>query len=129
MTIVLLTLAVACAAFCVWLTVRIVNRREKPGKAFWITVAIVGVLAAYPLSFWPAVHLYARGVIPEQSMIVVYRPIRGLLHAVVRHNDRSKYVAFGSERVQMVMQQLVACLYGPAAPRRTASRLNVQPRD
>ncbi|MBI3864752.1 MAG: hypothetical protein HY290_22980 [Planctomycetia bacterium] len=38
MTMVLLILAVACGAFCVWLTVRIVNRREQ--WTAWTVVAI-----------------------------------------------------------------------------------------
>jgi hypothetical protein len=31
--------------------------RKKPGVAFWATVALVAVLAAYPLSFGPACWL------------------------------------------------------------------------
>ena len=38
MTTLLPTLAVAFAAFCVWLTVRIVNRRE--GRAKWIALGL-----------------------------------------------------------------------------------------
>jgi len=46
-------LAVAFAAFSVWLTVRIVNRRERWAK--WTLVgAIVGVPLLYILSFGPA---------------------------------------------------------------------------
>ena len=39
MTILVPVLAVACAAFCVWLTVRIVNRQERWAK--WTAVAII----------------------------------------------------------------------------------------
>jgi hypothetical protein len=52
MTALLSTLAVAFAAFCVWLTVRIVNRRERWAKR--TAVSLVVVLVGYPLSFGPA---------------------------------------------------------------------------
>ena len=42
MTIFLPTLAVAFAAFCVWLVVRIVNRRERWAK--WTLAVVVGCL-------------------------------------------------------------------------------------
>jgi hypothetical protein len=44
MTIILPTLAVACGALCVWLTVRIVNRRER--WAIWSLITVVA-LAVY----------------------------------------------------------------------------------
>lgn len=50
MTIIIPTLAVAFAAFCVWLAVRIVNRRERWAKR--LAVALVLTLA-YPMSFGP----------------------------------------------------------------------------
>jgi hypothetical protein len=53
MNIVVLTLAVAVAAVCVWLIVRIINRREPWAK--WTLVAVVvGVPVVYVLSFGPA---------------------------------------------------------------------------
>src|SRR5512144_358113 len=52
MTILLPALAVAFAAFCVWLTVRIINRRERWAK--WTVVAVVGLPVLYILSFGPA---------------------------------------------------------------------------
>jgi len=51
MPIVLSVLAVAFAALCVWLTVRIVNRRERWAK--WTAVAAVGPALLYVLSFGP----------------------------------------------------------------------------
>jgi hypothetical protein len=44
-TILLSTLAVAFAAFCVWLTVRIVNRRERWAK--WTLAVVVGLPVLY----------------------------------------------------------------------------------
>jgi len=51
MTIIFSTLAAAFGAFCVWLTVRIVNRRERWAK---LTAVFVIVVLGYPLSY-PAV--------------------------------------------------------------------------
>jgi len=56
MSIALPALAVAFAAFCVWRAIRLVNRRERLGRRFWITVALV-VLVGYPLSFGPVYWL------------------------------------------------------------------------
>ena len=52
MTFVLSTLAVAFAAFCVWLTVRIVNRRER--WEMWMLAAVVGLPLFYVASAGPA---------------------------------------------------------------------------
>jgi hypothetical protein len=43
---------VAYAAFCVWLSVRIVNRRERWAK--WTLAVVVGLLVLYVASFGPA---------------------------------------------------------------------------
>jgi len=51
MSILLPTLAVTFAAFCVWLTVRIVGRRERWAK--WTLGSIAVVLVLYPLSLPP----------------------------------------------------------------------------
>ncbi len=52
MNMALLIVAVAFAAFCIWLGVRIFNRREKWAKR--TAVATVMVMILYPLSFGPA---------------------------------------------------------------------------
>lgn len=60
MNMILPVLAVALAAFVVWLGVRIVNRRER-----WAKRTAIGLLAGLPLlyllSFGPAVWLTGRG--------------------------------------------------------------------
>jgi hypothetical protein len=76
MTILLPALAVAFAAFCVWLTVRIVNRRERWAK--WTLAAVVGVPVLYVLSFGPAVYMAARGLLPNwasNALDIAYRPL------------------------------------------------------
>ena len=52
MAIVLSIFGIAIAAFCVWLTVRIVNRRERWAK--WTLASVFGVPLLYVLSFGPA---------------------------------------------------------------------------
>jgi hypothetical protein len=58
--VLLQALAVALAAFSIWLTVRIVNRRERWAK--WTAVGLVVVLLAYPLSFGPVCWLNSQPV-------------------------------------------------------------------
>jgi len=57
MSIVFTALAVAFAAFCVWLTVRIVNRREKWTK--WTLTAVLAVAFLAP----PVSYPWAKGVL------------------------------------------------------------------
>jgi hypothetical protein len=74
MSILLPALAVAFAAFCVWLAVRIVNRRTPPKlKPLMITAVVVAVVA-YPLSIGPVAYLVLTGRLPEQCMWI-YRPL------------------------------------------------------
>jgi hypothetical protein len=114
MTILLPSLAVTFAAFVVWLTVRLINRRKKPGKVFWVIAVIHAALIGYPLSFIPVSQLQARGILPFDSVVVIYKPIRGALHAVLRRPRSRKFVALGNERVEIAMEQTVASMYGPA---------------
>ena len=73
MSIVLSSLAVAFAAFCVWLTVRLVNRRERWAKRTLAAVILLPVL--YVLSFGPACWLSDRGYIPQVNVGEVYQPV------------------------------------------------------
>jgi hypothetical protein len=58
MSILLPTLAIAFAAFCVWLTVRIVNRRERWAK--WTFAVLIGLPVLYVLSFGPWCWILSR---------------------------------------------------------------------
>src|SRR5260370_40830104 len=49
--------------------------RKKPGVAFWITVALVVVLAVYSLSFGPACWIHERKGIGESTIPILYYPI------------------------------------------------------
>ncbi len=57
MTIILPT--VAFAAFCVWLTVRIINRRERWAKRLAIAL-VAGIPLIYVLSFGPACWWFSK---------------------------------------------------------------------
>lgn len=74
MTVALPTLAVAFAAFCVWLMVRIVNRRERLAK--WMLAAVVGLPVFYVASFGPACWITCRNGPTNGSLVrIIYCPI------------------------------------------------------
>jgi hypothetical protein len=58
MTILLLALAVTFAAFCIWLSVRIVNRRERWAK--WALTGLIVLPVLYVASFGPACWISSR---------------------------------------------------------------------
>jgi hypothetical protein len=75
-SILLSTLAVAFAAFCVWLTVRIVNRRERWAK--WMLAAVVGGPALYVAGFGPAMWITVRTrgrILGLDAFVMVYEPV------------------------------------------------------
>jgi len=79
MTILLATLAVAFAASCMWLTVRIVNRRERWAK--WTLAVVVGLPLLYPVSFGPACWLFGGKGMPFISRSLardLYKPLVNL---------------------------------------------------
>lgn len=74
MTIILPTLAIAFAASCVWLTVRVVSRKERWAK--WMLVALA--LAAYPISYGPFLYAWTAAGQPiwlGEVFDVAYYPI------------------------------------------------------
>ena len=78
MEIILPVLAVAFAAFCVWLGVRIVNRRERWAK-WTLAGTIIGVPILYMLGFGPICWLYHSDWDLEDDTVAlmhqVYSPI------------------------------------------------------
>jgi hypothetical protein len=68
MTILLSALAVAFAAVCVWLAVRIVNRRERWAK--WTAVALLAALL-YGLSYGPANGIANRLWFPAEAPLAL----------------------------------------------------------
>ncbi|MBI3863059.1 MAG: hypothetical protein HY290_14300 [Planctomycetia bacterium] len=92
MTLLLPTLAVAFAAFCVWLTVRVVNRKERWAKRALAGLVLLAV-ASYPLSLGPLGWLLERRLIPDElnlPIAIFYSPLYDVrerfetLHAVLR---------------------------------------------
>jgi|SRR5579863_9504478 len=73
MTILLPTLAATFAALYVWLTMRIVNRRERWAK--WTLAGVVGVPMLYVLSFGPACWLAVHQKWIRGTVNSVYSPV------------------------------------------------------
>jgi hypothetical protein len=79
MNIILPTLAVAFAAFCVWLAVRIINRRERWAK--WTLATVVGVPLLYVASFGPACWISSRANFGDELVERTYWPlIQGIFY-------------------------------------------------
>ncbi|HEY3963149.1 MAG TPA: hypothetical protein VGM05_01245 [Planctomycetaceae bacterium] len=66
-------LGVAFAAFCVWLAVRIMNRRERWAKR--LAAIVVGAPVLYALSFGPACWLNDWGLMPDRGFGSTYTPL------------------------------------------------------
>jgi hypothetical protein len=82
MTILIVTLAVGGGACCIWLGVRVYNRRERWAK--WTLSLVAGLPVFYLLSFGPACWLAARlplfnaRPIPLSFVATVYSPLVSL---------------------------------------------------
>ena len=63
MAVALIVVAVSFAAFCVWIAVRIINRRERWAK--WTLAIVLAVVAIYPLSITPAYWLASKFDTPK----------------------------------------------------------------
>src|SRR5258708_27441077 len=73
MGIELAVLGIAFAAVCVWLIVRIVNRRDRWAK--WTLAAVVGLPVLYLLSFGPACWISSRLQPTGEIVSTAYSPI------------------------------------------------------
>jgi hypothetical protein len=81
--VVVAVLGVAFAAFCVWLGVRIVNRRERWAK--WTAVALLVLTPVlYVLSIGPAAWLHTRHLMPE-SLSSATRHFYDPIHWIMGH--------------------------------------------
>lgn len=71
--------AIPFAAFCVWLGVRVINRRERWAK--WTAVAVL-VLVVYPASLGPAAYLARATGKPdwlEGPLAFIYLPLQAVV--------------------------------------------------
>jgi hypothetical protein len=92
-------LGVAFAAFCIWLTIRILNRRERWAK--WTLAGVVGVPVLYVVSFGPACWISSRMQPSGKVVSAIYLPIirvmwRGRPYVV--QGALMHYVEFGAPR-------------------------------
>jgi hypothetical protein len=83
MTILLTALGVSFTAFVVWLTVRIVNRRER--RVMRVAIVLAVALVVYPLSIGPATWLDERRLIPAFAVPSIFLP----LFSMYEHGPRS----------------------------------------
>jgi hypothetical protein len=67
MAVALAIFGLAFAAFCLWLTVRIVNRRERWAK--WTLATVVGVPVLYAAGFAPLFWIDAQAHVESNSSV------------------------------------------------------------
>ena len=105
MTITLPALAVAFAAFCVWLGVRVYNRRERWAK--WTLLGtLVGLPALYLASFGPvcwitaAVPQIGSGLVSTKPWMRLYFPIGAVIHSTRSENNHyvKRWITWGATR-------------------------------
>jgi hypothetical protein len=98
MAILFPALAIAFAAFCVWLAVRVINRRERWAKWTFATVVVPTIL--YFGSFGPVCWLCENQYAPDRIAWIFYRPLAWL--SAHRPNDIGapvrRYAAIFSKR-------------------------------
>jgi len=82
---ILTVMGVALSAFAVWLTVRIINRRERWAKRMAGALAIA---LAYPLSFGPACWLTSRLGHGASLLPTIYRPLVAAMRFGDEENER-----------------------------------------
>ena len=74
----LIAVGVGFPAFCVWLAVRIINRRERWAKQLAVKMVVVFVVY-YPLAIGPAFWLAACGWLPAWAARAIYYAYRPFL--------------------------------------------------
>ncbi|SRR5579863_2350815 len=90
-SIILLAFGVAFAALCIWLTVRIVNRRERWARRTALAL-FIGAPFLYLLSVGPARWLDDRHWLPDSAVASFYGPFYWMYEhapaAIQRGTDR-----------------------------------------
>jgi hypothetical protein len=86
---------VAIPAFCVWLTVRIVNRRERWAK--WTAAAVFGLLPVlYVGSFGPACWCAVRRPLLKAPVAYAYWPLTSVARAALCRSRLHDYADIGT---------------------------------
>ena len=70
---ILIVAGVAFVATCIWLMVRIINRRERWSK--WTLAIVVGVPVLYSAAFGPACWITSRTDCGAAELAIAYKPI------------------------------------------------------
>ena len=73
MEFLLAAIGIAYAAFCVWLAVRIVNKRERWAK--WALAVAIGMPVPYVLGIGPVVWLVEHRLLSETAAETIYWPL------------------------------------------------------
>jgi hypothetical protein len=74
LAIIATTFVTAIAAFAIWATVRLINKRKQP-RSFWAAVIAVQLLVLYPLCFLPACWLSSRLQPSGRVLSAIYSPL------------------------------------------------------
>jgi hypothetical protein len=98
MAIAFLFAALAFSAFCLWLAVRVVNRRERWAK--WTLAAIVALPVLYIASFGPACWITSRMKVGQDSVTIIYRPITRMFMRVPTWNGLRRESAILSDALK-----------------------------
>ena len=111
MSLMIPTLAAAFAAFCLWLTVRIVNKRERWAK--W-TAVMTALLVLYIASFGVSCRLGHHRILSARTIYWVYRPVFAVWFAGPEFAQTaiSRYFNFacgtGPRRISYLVHELEA---------------------
>jgi hypothetical protein len=115
MTVLLSSLGVAFVAFCIWLGVRIVNRRER-----WAKRTAVGIVVALPVlyvaSFGPACWLIADYGTRAEALPSLYLPTGwAIMRSETIADAAHAYALFGMRPKTVVMIPIEDGAYLPIA--------------
>ena len=129
MAIALAIFGAAYAGCFVWLTIRVINRRERWAK--WTLLAVVGLPVLYVASFGPACWLADRDLIPTTVAVQAYHPLAfALAHSCSDWigNAMTDYGRWGSNRqtgvATMILHERVKMLRDYTA-RKARSKSNL----
>jgi hypothetical protein len=116
MSVILPALAVAFIAFCIWLSVRIVNRRERWAKRTAVAL-VVSLPLLYVASFGPACWLVAAppdSLTRRAALSAFYLPIGRAITAWSWFGDAMfAYASFGMQPGTRVMIPIEPDAYVP----------------
>ena len=90
MSVLLPALGVAFAAFCVWLGVRIINRREWWAKR--TAVGLVVALVLYPLSIGPVALLTEKKLLPTFPLLIYWPLVEASQTSEITYDALERYV-------------------------------------